>query len=146
MRRWTFDDLSFDAPAEWTNASLVTLIGRGQHLNPTLVVTREQAPSLTLKEHAEAMLPALEQQLVNYRLQSLEEKAVAGQPGCRLIHHFDSPEGIRARQEQSFFVADHHLVVIACTAAEAEWAAFASFFQQAIQSFQVCPSQAKSST
>src|SRR5262245_47790901 len=53
MRRFRFNELSFEAPSDWLDLSVVTLTGTdSSRFQPNLVITREDAPAGSLKDYA----------------------------------------------------------------------------------------------
>lgn len=123
MPRRIFDDLSLDAPREWLNASVITLVGTDSEVfQPSVVITREEAPAGALARHAKGLVPEIARQVRGHRLLGQGSTEVAGAPGYRLEHGFMSPEGVELRQTQLFFVHGGDLVVVALTCAAAEQA------------------------
>jgi hypothetical protein len=124
MARRIFDDLSLEVPDGWMNASVVSLVGTDSGVfQPSVVITREEAPSGSLERHAKGLLPAVAKQLRAHRLLGQGPAKVADRPAYRLEHRFETPEGVEVRQTQLFFVLGGDLVVVALTAAAAEHAA-----------------------
>lgn len=121
MRRRTFDDVTVSVPDTWLNASVITLVATDSKVfQPSLVISREEAPTGSVERHAKSLLPDIERQMRKHQLVEQGDAEVANQPAWRMVHRFQTPDGVVAVQEQLFFVSGDDLVVVALTCAQAE--------------------------
>lgn len=135
MRRFRFNELSFEAPPEWVDLSVVTFSGSDSaRFQPNLVITREEAPSSSLREHARRQLPAIKRQVKNHRLISEREEVIAGREGYVLEHQLVTPERQTVRQLQYFVRSGNEVVIMALTCAEPELAIRAPVLTQIAES------------
>jgi hypothetical protein len=121
MRRFRFNELSFEAPSEWMDLSVITLTGTdSSRFQPNLVITREDAPAGSLKDFAKRQLPEIKRQVKTHKLVSEREEQIAGREGYVLEHQMLTPERHTVRQLQYFVRSGEEVVVMSLTCAEPE--------------------------
>lgn len=120
MRRFQFNDVSFEAPSEWMDLSIITLAGSDSStFQPNIVITREDAPA-SLEAYAKAQIADVKRQVKSHQLISGKLEKVAGNDGYMLEHKMTTPEGHAVRQLQYFAKAGKDVVVVSLTCAEKE--------------------------
>jgi hypothetical protein len=123
MRRVRFNELSFEAPTDWMDLSVITLTGTDSaRFQPNLVITREEAPAGSLKDFARRQLPDIKRQVKLHKLVSEREEMIAGREGYVLEHQMTTPEKQVVRQLQYFVRSGNEVVVMSLTCAEPELA------------------------
>lgn len=121
MRRFRFNELSFDAPSDWLDLSVVTLTGTdSSRFQPNLVITREDAPAGSLKDYARRQIPEIKKQVKNHKLISEREEQIAGREGYVLEHQLTTPEKQVVHQLQYFVRSKDEVVVLSLTCSELE--------------------------
>lgn len=118
-RRYAFNRVHFDAPAGWTDLSIVTLAGPSAVMAPTVVLTRDDAQGGP-EAYARRQLPDLKKQLKAFTLQHEGPCELAGRAAYRLEQSFTTPERQRAHQEQYFLLHGGEMLVLTLTCAESE--------------------------
>jgi hypothetical protein len=138
MRRFRFNDLSFEAPSDWMDLSVVTLAGTGSsRFQPNLVITREEAPAGALKDFAHRQLPEIKRQVKGHKLVSAREQKIAGQDAYVLEHQLLTPERQTVRQLQYFVRSGGDVVVMSLTCAEPELAQRAPILTKIAESLRI---------
>lgn len=123
MRRVRFNELSFEAPSDWMDLSVITLTGTDSaRFQPNLVITREEAPAGSLRDFARRQLPDIKKQVKLHKLVSEREETIAGREGYVLEHQMTTPEKQVVRQLQYFVRSGNEVVVMSLTCADAELA------------------------
>src|SRR5688572_24174045 len=116
MRRFRFNELSFEAPSDWMDLSVVTLTATDSaRFQPNLVITREDAPAGSLKDYARRQLPDIKRQVKMHKLVSEREESIAGRDGYVLEHQMLTPEKQTVRQLQYFVRSGAEVVVMSLT-------------------------------
>jgi hypothetical protein len=138
MRRFRFNELSFEAPADWMDLSVVTLTGTdSSRFQPNLVITREEAPAGSLKDFAKKQLPEIKKQVKSHKLISEREEQIAGRDGYILEHQLLTPEKQMVRQLQYFVRSGNEVVVMSLTCAEPELAMRAPILTKIAESLRI---------
>lgn len=138
MRRFRFNELSFEAPSDWMDLSVVTLTGTdSSRFQPNLVITREDAPAGSLKDYAKRQLPEIKKQVKAHKLISEREETIAGREGYVLEHQLTTPEKQVVRQLQYFVRSGDELVVMSLTCAEPELAMRAPILNKIAESLRI---------
>lgn len=138
MRRFRFNELSFEAPSDWMDLSIVTLTGTDSaRFQPNLVITREDAPAGTLKDYAKRQLPEIKKQVKNHKLLSEREEPIAGRDGYVLEHQMVTPERQIVRLLQYFVRSGDEVVVMSLTCAEPELALRAPVLSKIAESLRI---------
>jgi hypothetical protein len=138
MRRFRFNELSFEAPSDWMDLSIVTLTGTDSaRFQPNLVITREDAGAGTLKDYAKRQLPEIKKQVKNHKLISEREEQIAGREGYVLEHQLLTPERQVVRQLQYFVRSGDEVVVMSLTCAEPELALRAPILSKIAESLRI---------
>lgn len=121
MRRFQFNDVSFEAPSDWMDLSIITLAGSDSStFQPNIVITREDAPASGLKSFARSQIPDVKRQVKSHKLVAEKRETIAGTDGYSLEHRMVTPEGHAVRQLQYFVQSGDDVVVISLTCAEKE--------------------------
>jgi hypothetical protein len=138
MRRFRFNELSFEAPSDWMDLSIVTLAGTdSSRFQPNLVITREDAPAGSLKDFAKRQLPEIKKQVKSHKLVAEREEAIAGREGYVLEHQMMTPERHVVRQLQYFVRSGSDVVVMSLTCAEPELASRAPMLAKIAESLKI---------
>ena len=138
MRRFRFNELSFEAPSDWMDLSIVTLTGTDSaRFQPNLVITREDAPAGTLKDYAKRQLPEIKKQVKIHKLISEREEQIAGRDGYVLEHQMTTPERQVVRLLQYFVRSGDEVVVMSLTCAEPELALRAPVLSKIAESLRI---------
>jgi hypothetical protein len=121
MRRFQFNDVSFEAPADWMDLSIITLAGSdSKTFQPNIVITREDAPAGSLKAYAHSQIPEVKRQVKSHELVSERAEKIGNADGYVLEHRMKTPEGHAVRQLQYFAKSGSDVIVISLTCAEQE--------------------------
>lgn len=138
MRRFRFNELSFDAPSDWVDLSVVTLTGTdSSRFQPNLVITREDAPAGSLKEYARRQIPDIKKQVKSHKLISEREEQIAGREGYVLEHQLTTPEKQVVHQLQYFVRSKEEVVVLSLTCSELELSARAPILNKIAESLRI---------
>jgi hypothetical protein len=138
MRRFRFNELSFEAPSDWMDLSVVTLTGTdSSRFQPNLVITREDAPAGSLKDYAKRQLPEIKKQVKTHKLISEREELIAGREGYVLEHQLTTPERQVVRQLQYFVRSGDELVVMSLTCSEPELSMRAPILNKIAESLRI---------
>jgi hypothetical protein len=139
MIHLNFNSVELDAPEDWIDVSVVTLVSpEAKAFRPNIVVTRdelEEAPDLVTYAKGEAK--ELQKAMKKYVLHKEEETVVGGRNGYLLEHSFRSPENVQVRQMQIYAVRGRMVFTLALTSAEAEFESCRDRFAQIARSFKL---------
>ena len=121
MRRFQFNDVSFEAPADWMDLSIITLAGSDSKTFQTnIVITREDAPAGSLKAYAHSQIGDVKRQVKSHELVGERAEKIGSTEGYVLEHRMRTPDGHSVRQLQYFVKSGSDVVVISLTCAEQE--------------------------
>lgn len=138
MRRFQFNDLSFEAPAEWMDLSVITLAGRDSaSFAPNLVITREDAPKGSLERYAKRQVKDIKRQVSGHRLLSAKAKQLAGTEAYVLEHQLVTPDKQQVHQLQYFVKSDGDVIIMSLTCDAAELRARRSMLDRIAESFRL---------
>jgi len=141
MKRYTFHDVSFEAPSTWTDLSVVTLAGEDSRtFQPTLVITRDDAPKGDLKRYAQSQAVEIKKVSKGATLVSEGAVEVGGKKGYLMEYRLFSPEKIAVLQKQYFVISGKEVVVISLASAEKEAEKRKDTFKKIVRSLKMGPS------
>ena len=121
MRRFQFNDVSFEAPSDWMDLSIITLAGSDSStFQPSIVITREDAPAAGLKAFAHSQIADVKRQVKSHSLVGERAETIGGTDGYVLEHRMLTPDGHAVRQLQYFVKSESDVVVVSLTCAEKE--------------------------
>jgi hypothetical protein len=116
MAKYEFNGIAFEAPADWADASIITLVGPELGgLRPTVVVTREPVGEPNLEAYAKRQSEQLAGSTVEYALHRFEPLVLGGRNGHLLEHSFKTGQGGPFRQVQVFAVRAGTVVALSLT-------------------------------
>jgi len=121
MRRFQFNDVSFEAPSDWMDLSIITLAGSdSKTFQPNIVITREDAPAGSLKAYAHSQISDVKRQVKSHELVGERSERIGASDGYVLEHRMRTPDGHAVRQLQYFVKSGSDVVVVSLTCAEQE--------------------------
>lgn len=117
-----YSDVSFEVPEAWIDLSVISLAGSdSKKFAPNLSLTRQDFGGGSLAAEAKKQLKDIKRQFKNHKLLAEGEAKVGDRPAYRLEHQVLSPERVRVRQVQYFFVSGRDLVVVSFSCADSEY-------------------------
>lgn len=139
MARYNYQQISFEAPAEWTDASVITLAGPVKNgLRSTVVVTSDEpAEPIELGAYVDAQIKELRKQFKKYTLHK-QEATTAGQRNAVLVEHaFRTPENVMIRQMQLYVPKGRAFVCMSLSAGDSEFEQHRDQFAEIARSFKI---------
>ena len=138
MRRFQFNDVSFEAPSDWMDLSIITLAGSdSKTFQPNIVITREDAPAGSLKAYAHSQIGDVKRQVKSHELVGERQEQIGSAEGYVLEHRMRTPDGHAVRQLQYFAKSGSDVVVISLTCAEQELSARRQILDGIVRSMRI---------
>ncbi|MCC7386433.1 MAG: DcrB-related protein [Deltaproteobacteria bacterium] len=139
MITMAFNNIHLDAPADWTDLSVVTLAGPTEGgFRPNVLVTRdEQTTPIAVDEYARAQIKELRKGMKKYAVHKEEATVVDGRNAFLLEHSFRTPENQAVRQMQLFVGRGNMIFTLALTSSEADFEKNRDVFAGIARSFRM---------
>jgi hypothetical protein len=116
MAKFLFNSVEFDAPADWHDASILSLVGPDLGgFRPTILVTRDHPADLDLESYARSQSDQLRAATHDYVLHRSEEAIVDARNARMIEHSFKTNEGSDFRQIQVFVAREQSIFTISVT-------------------------------
>jgi hypothetical protein len=114
-----FNRLEVEAPGDWTDMSMITLVGPEEDGARASAVISYEALESDIKRYALQQSAAIKKATKGYRIAREEELTLGGDPAYLLEHTFRSPENIPTRQLQLYVAKEGAAYTISITHSDA---------------------------
>lgn len=134
----THGSLRFEAPASFTDATMITLLGPPEDgFRANVLVTRDAAPEAGLETYVDAQSEDFAARAPGYALHARAARRLAGREGLTVEQSFDSGDGTRLRQLQAFVGVGAEIHAISMTHLEARFEAVRPSFEALLDSLEL---------